>query len=222
MSSYVFMRLLESSAWRYDRGMRLFSRGRIVKIYEKIAAMVARPGIRILDVGCGTGGVALACAARGAEVVGIDRNADMLDVARSKTLPIGTKGTVEWLQLGAAEIEDRFEPSSIDAITACLVFSELSPDEQSYTLETALTRLRPGGDLVLADEVVPTSALRRFLLRITRAPVAVLTYVLTQTTTRSVKGLAESMRAAGYINVDEQRSWADFAIVHGRRPPEAA
>ncbi len=222
MSSYVFMRLLESSAWRYDRGMRLLSRGRIGKVYESMAAMVARPGIRILDVGCGTGGVAVACAARGAEVVGIDRNADMLDVARSKTLPFGARGTVEWLQLGAAEIEDRFGPSSLDAITACLLFSELSPDEQSYTLETVLTRLRPGGDLVLADEIVPASVARRFLFRMARAPVAVLTYLLTQTTTRSVEGLAESMRAAGYVNVDEQRPWADFLIVSGRRPLEAA
>ncbi len=222
MSSYVFMRLLESAAQRYDLGMRLLSRGRIDEVYESIAARVARPGVRVLDVGCGTGGVAVACAARGAEVVGIDRNADMLDVARSKTLPFGAKGTVEWLQLGAAEIEDRFGPSSLDAITACLLFSELSPDEQSYTLETALTRLRPGGDLVLADEVLPASAVRRFLFRIARAPVATLTYLLTQTTTRTVEGLSESMRSAGYVNVEEQRPSADFAIVHGRRPLEAA
>ena len=102
------------------------------------------------------------------------------------------------------------------------MFSELSPDEQAYTLATALTRLRPGGDLVLADEVVSASAARRFLLRIARTPVAALTYLLTQTTTRAVRGLADSVRAAGYVDVDEQRPWADFAIVRGHRPLEAA
>jgi demethylmenaquinone methyltransferase/2-methoxy-6-polyprenyl-1,4-benzoquinol methylase len=222
MSSYVFMRVLESSARRYDRGIRLLSHGRIDEVYESLAVMVARPGIRILDVGCGTGGVAVACAVRGAEVVGIDRNADMLEVARSKTLPFGAKGTVEWLQLSAAEIEDRFEPSSFDAITACLVFSELSPDERAYTLAICQTRLRPGGDLVLADEVVPASAARRFLHHLGRMPIAALTYLLTQTTTRAVRGLAEAVRAAGYVDVDEQLPWADFAIVRGRRPLEAA
>jgi demethylmenaquinone methyltransferase/2-methoxy-6-polyprenyl-1,4-benzoquinol methylase len=222
MSSYVFMKVLESAAHRYDRGMRLLSRGRIGEVYETLATMVARPDVRILDVGCGTGGVSLACAARGAEVVGIDNNADMLEVARSKTLPFGTKGTVEWLQLGAAEIEDRFEPSSFDAITACLLFSELSPDERAYTLAIALTRLRPGGQVVLADEVVPDSVARRFLHRLARTPVAVLTYLLTQTTTRAVPELAEPVRAAGYVDVDEQRPWPEFAIVRGRRPLEAA
>jgi len=222
VSSFVFMRVLESSARRYDRGIRLLSHGRIDEVYESLAVMVARPGIRILDVGCGTGGVAVACAVRGAEVVGIDRNADMLEVARSKNLPFGAKGTVEWLQLSAAEIEDRFEPSSFDAITGCLLFSELSPDEQTYTLAIALSRLRPGGDLVLADEVVPASAARRLIHHFARMPVVILTYLLTQTTTRAVRGLAEPLRAAGYVDVDEQRPWSDFAIVRGRRPLEAA
>jgi ubiquinone/menaquinone biosynthesis C-methylase UbiE len=222
MSSYVFMKVLESAAHRYDRGMRLLSRGRIDEVYERLAVMVAAPGSRILDVGCGTGGVALACAARGAEVVGIDRNADMLEVARSKTLPFGARGTVEWLQLSAAEVEDRFEPSSFDGITACLVFSELSPDEQAYVLGACLTRLQPGGHLVLADEVVPASMMHRVVHRLVRTGLAVVTYLLTQTTTRPVGGLVESVRAAGYVDVDETRPWADFAIVSGRRPLEAA
>ena len=222
MSSYVFMKVLESTAHRYDRGIRLLSRGRIEEVYERLASMAAAPGSRVLDVGCGTGGVALACAARGAEVVGIDRNADMLEVARSKALPFGAKGTVEWLQLSAAEIEDRFEPSSFDAITACLVFSEMSPDEQAYVLAVCRTRLRPGGSLVLADEVAPASPWRRIPYRLGRMGVAFVTYLLTQTTTRTVEGLAQSVRAAEYVDVDEQRPWADLAIVHGCRPLEAA
>jgi demethylmenaquinone methyltransferase/2-methoxy-6-polyprenyl-1,4-benzoquinol methylase len=222
MSSYVFMRVLESSARRYDRGMRLLSRGRISKVYTAVADRIAAPGLRILDMGCGSGGVALACAARGAEVVGIDRNADMLEVARSKGLPFGAKGSVEWQQLGVAEIEDRFEASSFDAITGCLLFSELSAGERNYTLTTALTRLRPGGDLVLADEIVPDSALGRLRHRLVRAPLALLTYLATQTTTRAVKSLAGAVEAAGFILVEDHRPWSDFAVVHGRRPHEAA
>jgi demethylmenaquinone methyltransferase/2-methoxy-6-polyprenyl-1,4-benzoquinol methylase len=216
------MKVLESAARRYDRGMQLLSRGRIGEVYTEVTDLVAAPGLRILDIGCGTGAVALACAARGAEVIGIDLNADMLEVARSKPLPFGTPGSVEWLQLSAIEIEDRFEPLSFDAITACLVMSELSADERAYTIAAALTRLRPGGQLVLADEAAPESAAQRVLHRLGRIPLAFLTYLLTQTTTRPVSGLADQLRTAGLVEVDEERPWPAFAIVRGYRPLEAA
>ncbi|MGD8605677.1 MAG: methyltransferase domain-containing protein, partial [Myxococcales bacterium] len=84
MSSFVWMKLLESAPERYDRGLRLLSAGRIQEVYEAIADRVAAPGRRILDMGTGTGSVALACAARGAKVVAIDINAQMLEIARAK------------------------------------------------------------------------------------------------------------------------------------------
>jgi demethylmenaquinone methyltransferase/2-methoxy-6-polyprenyl-1,4-benzoquinol methylase len=222
MSSYVLMRVLESRAERYDRGIRLLSRGRIGEMYARVADLVGTSENRVLDIGCGTGGVALACAARGAEVVGIDVNADMLEVARSKPLPVGMTGSVEWLQLSTAEIEDRFEPKTFDAVTACLVMSELSADERAYTLAVALTRLRPGGQLVLADEVVPDSSLHAFLHRALRMPLAVVTYLLTQTTTCAVRGLDEELQRAGFVEVDEDRLSPRFTIVSGHRPLEAA
>ena len=121
------MKFLESAPERYDRGIQLLSRGRIADIYERIADYSASPGNRVLDVGCGTGGVALACAARGAHVVAIDSNAGMLEVARAKPVPFGRVGDIEWLELGLAEIEDRFGETTLDAIVFCLVFGELSP-----------------------------------------------------------------------------------------------
>ena len=66
MSSFVWMKVLESAPERYDRGIRMLTRGRIGAVYERIARSVAAPGKRILDVGCGTGGVSFACAAHGA------------------------------------------------------------------------------------------------------------------------------------------------------------
>ncbi len=66
MSSFVWMKFLESAPERYDLGIRMLTGGRIAEAYERIAALAAAPGKRILDIGCGTGGVSLACAARGA------------------------------------------------------------------------------------------------------------------------------------------------------------
>ncbi len=222
MSSFVFMRALESAAYRYDRGMRLLSLGRIGGLYTRVAELAAAPSLRVLDLGCGTGGVALACAARGAEVVGIDRSADMLEVARSKPFPFGSRGSVEWHQLTVAEIEDRFDPGSFDAVTACLLFSELTPDERTYTLPIALGLLCPGGALVVADEVAPRSIALRLPYRAARLPLALATALLAGASTRPVDGLVEAIGESGFLDVDELRPWPDLAIITARRPLEAA
>jgi ubiquinone/menaquinone biosynthesis C-methylase UbiE len=217
VSSFVWMKVLESTPERYDRGIRLLSRRRIDDVYDQIARTVAGPGRRVLDVGCGTGGVSLACAARGAQVIAIDRDAGMLDVARRKSIPAGG-GRVEWLELDAAEIQDRV-PTGLDAVVSCLTFSELSPDEQTYTLRSALSRLKPGGLLVIADEATGGGPFTRLWRRLRRLPLACVTYLLTQTTTRPVEGLAERVRAAGFTSVDETRLWGgSFLILRARRP----
>jgi ubiquinone/menaquinone biosynthesis C-methylase UbiE len=220
MSSFVWMKVLESGPERYDRGIRMLSGGRIDDVYRRIAEIAAGPGRRVLDVGCGTGGVALACAARGAVVTAVDENAGMLEVARAK--PVAGGGSVEWLELGVAEIVDRVPEGSLDAVVSCLVFSELSPDERRYALRTARSRLRPGGELVIGDEVDPRTTAGRFWHRLKRAPVAALTYALTQATTRPVEDLAGLVREARFERVTEERRWSDtFLIVHAVRPEGA-
>ena len=166
--------------------------------------------------------MALACAARGASVVGIDINAEMLEVARSKAVPFATRGSVEWLQIGVAEVTDRFESATFDTITACLLMSELSPEEQAYTLSIAHSRLAPGGCLILADEVLPSSWAQRLLYRLVRVPLTIATYAISQSTTRPVDGLAPMLDEEGFIDVLDDRPWPDVAIVTGVRPLAAA
>ena len=222
MSTFAYMKVLESTPDRYDHGIRILSRGRIDQVYAKIADMVAAPGRRVLDLGCGTGGVALACAARGADVIGVDRNPGMLEVARSK--PAGRlPGKVEWLELGAAEVGDRVAERTLDAAVACLSFSELSRDEQAYVLEVLLTRLRAGGILVIADEVVPHGRLRRIAYHLRRLPVAAVTYVLTQARTHPLDDPTSLVARAGFVDIDSARLWSgSFLILRALRGRDGA
>ena len=223
MSSYVYMKVLESAPERYDRGIHRLSDGNIETIYELIASEVATPKARVLDVGTGTGGVALACAARGANVVGIDSNPGMLEIARRKAEAGALDGHCEWLELGAMEIEDRFEKASLDAVVACLVFSELQPEERDYVLGMAYSRLEVGGRIVIADEVRPRSPMQRVWRAARRAPAQLWTYFLTQTTTRPVESLSQSLRDTGFAQVTEKRLGDDdFAIVSGIRTEAAS
>jgi ubiquinone/menaquinone biosynthesis C-methylase UbiE len=216
MSSFVWMRVLESSPERYDRGIRLLSGGRIAEVYERLAARAAGPGRRVLDIGCGTGGVALACAARGADVVALDRDPGMLEVARQKPLPPGP-GSVQWVDASAAEIEDHVPLGALDAVVSCLAFSEMSQAEQDHALRASLGRLRPGGLLAIADECPARSGWRRAWLRLRRLPLAAAVYFLTQATTRAVEGLAERVRAAGFVDVHVEELWETFELVTARR-----
>lgn len=217
MSSFVWMRFLESAPMRYDRGIRMLTGGRIEEVYRRIAALAATPGRRILDIGCGTGNLSLACAARGAVVVGIDIDGGMLEVARNKPAP--PSGRVEFVELAAAEIEDHFPAESFDAVVSSLAMSEMSREEQDYALRTAYSRLVPGGVIVIADETEPQDPLLRLAYRLRRLPLGALTYLLTQTTTRPVHNLEERMRTAGFRNLEAERMWSgSFVIVHAVKP----
>lgn len=222
MSTFVWMRVLESAPERYDAGMRLLTAGGIGEVHQRIAERVAAPGRRVLDVGCGTGGVALACAARGAEVVGVDPNAGMLEVARRKAARNPGGERVRWLEVGVAEMEDVLPEASFDAATSCLAFSELSPDEQRYALRVLRRLIRPGGLLVIADEVEPREAGARILRRLLRAPLAALTYLLTQTSTRPVDDPAGLVRGAGFELVARRPAGGGLVEIVARRPPDAA
>ena len=52
-----------------------------------------RPGERVVDVGCGTGSVALLAAERGARVTGVDPAARLLEVARAEAASRGLDAT---------------------------------------------------------------------------------------------------------------------------------
>lgn len=218
MPSFLYMKILESTPERYDRGIRILSRGRIDEIYGMIAETVAGRGKAVLDIGCGTGNVSLACAARGSPVTGIDINSGMLEIARKKAEKAGLDKKIDFLEIGVAEMKDRFEEKSMDACVSCLAFSELSNDEQSYAISSAYSILKDDGIMIIADETVPGNAGRRVLHALTQAPVRLLAYVLTQSTTRPVDGLASKLRNAGFVGIEIKRKWGDsFIIIKARR-----
>lgn len=222
MSTYVYMKILESAPERYDRGLRLLTFGRVAKMYDAVAEAVAPPGTtpRVLEIGCGTGNLTQRLAERGAQVTGVDINPDMLAVARAKL--DGRGGQVELVEMAAVEIRERLPAASFDVVAATLVLSEMSPEEQAYVLEAAHDVLRPGGRIVVADEVRPNSLGGRLAHALVRWPLAVLTYAVTQTSTSTVRDLVGVVRAAGFHIVEERRLPGGAGMVVGERLPEGA
>jgi ubiquinone/menaquinone biosynthesis C-methylase UbiE len=206
--SYVFMKVLESAPRRYDLGIRLLSLGRISRVHQEMAERGVSEGSRALDIGCGTGSLAIACARRGAQVTGIDTSPQMLDIARRKVEQAGLTDSIALLQMSAIELDEGFEPESFDTIMSSLTFSELSDDEQCFVLRQCRRLLKDGGRLIVADETVPPSWPKRLLHLAVRLPLAAVTYVLTQTTTRAVTELERKIADAGF-----EIQWANTSLL---------
>lgn len=99
-----------------------------------------RAGDRVLDVATGTGAVAAAAVARGAEVTGVDISEEMLEVARER-VPEATfaAGDAEGLAL---------EGPFFDAVIAGFLINHLPAPERALGAWTRL--MRPGGRLGLS------------------------------------------------------------------------
>ncbi len=199
--SYVYMKVLESAPERYERGMRLLTLGRIERVRTDIAARL-RPGSRVLDLGCGTGALAVQLARKDCQVTGVDISLPMLARAARRVRQAGLEERVTLRQLGAVNLDTAFEDGVFEAVVSTLVFSELSDDEITYTLAECRRVLKSGGQLLIADEVLPGSVLGRIVTFLSRLPFVLAAFVLTQNTTHRVAGLGNRVEEAGFRILD--------------------
>ncbi|HEY0131082.1 MAG TPA: class I SAM-dependent methyltransferase [Allosphingosinicella sp.] len=98
-------------------------------------------GRRILDVGCGAGALSLAAAGRGAEALGVDISAPLVETALTRAGRIGA--SAYFVQADAQS--HRFEPHRFDALVSRFgVMFFADPVEAFRNLRSAV---RPGGAL---------------------------------------------------------------------------
>jgi SAM-dependent methyltransferase len=113
-------------------------------IHDRIVeALEIGPGARVLDVACGTGGIALRAARAGADVVGIDISPDQLGKARRAAEAEGLEirfDAGDCAQLPYADAAFDVVVSAFGAIFA--------PDHEQTAAELARV-CRPGGRLAL-------------------------------------------------------------------------
>ena len=196
MCAYVLMKVLESSERRYDLGMEILTLGNEVKAKIEIASRIA-PGERVLDLGVGTGTLAIYCADRGAEVLGIDVSPAMIQLAEEKVSRSGLEGRVRLKGMSVVEMDDLPEVS-FDTVVATFLFSELSEDEQLYALTEVHRVLKPCGRIIILDESIPSTLTERSIQLLVRIPLLVLTLLVAQTKTTPLRGIHERLSEAGF------------------------
>lgn len=123
------------------------------KDYEEECRLLVRlfqqwgegPVRRILDLGCGTGNHAVRLAARGFEVVGVDRSAEMLRIAQDKIRESGLTLRLRQSDIREVQLDETFD-------AALMMFAVLGYQERDAdvvrALQAARRHLRPKGLLV--------------------------------------------------------------------------
>jgi len=116
------MKILESRPERYDTGINFLSGGHAAKIRKQIVREFVKPGMSLLDIGCGTGLLIEEAAKAGAEVKGIDISEGMLKVAQKRIENSGLQDKVSIYNAGVVEIDALFPENSFDLIVSTLGF----------------------------------------------------------------------------------------------------
>ena len=108
----------------------------------------------VLDAGCGTGRVAIELARRGVDVVGVDLDPAMLDVARRKA------PSLEWIEadLSALDLGRHFDL----VLLAGNVLLFVAPGSEAAVVERLAAHLGPSGRLVAGFRLGAGLSLHRY------------------------------------------------------------
>ncbi len=115
--------------------------------------------MRVLDLGCGTGVLALLLAGRGCDVVGVDPAAASLAVARGK---LGAD-QVRWIDGDASSLADAdIGAFDLATMTANVAMAIAEDAQWATALHALAAALRPGGHLVFESRVPAAHAWERW------------------------------------------------------------
>lgn len=103
-----------------------------------------QPNARVLDVGCGTGVVALTAARRGAQVTGVDLTPELIARARENATLAGL--TIEWHEGDAEALP--FSDQSFDFVVS--QFGHMFAPRPEVALAEMLRVLKPGGTIAFS------------------------------------------------------------------------
>lgn len=222
MLMYGWMKFVEIAPERYDWAVKLMTVGRLDRLKDRIAEMIQR-GDRVLDVGCGTGTLAMRCLRRGAYVTGLDISEHMLSVAHKNAEREGLADRLTLIKDSITQLHKHASPMSYDYILCTMVLGEFSTEYLQYVFKECFDLLRPKGRLLIADEVRPENLFARAVYQIMLAIAWIPQFLLLRRVTYPVVNLKQRIEEAGF-NITCSESWflTSFNLIAAEKPERAS
>jgi ubiquinone/menaquinone biosynthesis C-methylase UbiE len=152
-------------ALRFSSLTRLFDP--VIAIYGRerefkrrvLRAAELKPGERVLDLGCGTGTLALMARETepGIEIEGLDADPEILATARSKAERAGE--SIRFVQGMSTELP--YGDGELDVVLSTLFFHHLRDADKGATASEIRRVLKPGGRVIVGDVGRPQDLLMR-------------------------------------------------------------
>ena len=159
---------MHSEARYYDLLAWLLTLGRERAFRERLVELARlAPGAAVLDVGCGTGTLAVAAKRRvgaAGTVHGIDASPEMIDRARRKA---GKAGVDVAFQTAVVESLP-FPDAQFDAVLSTLMLHHLPRPARQQCAREMRRVLKPGGRVLAVDFATPARERRGLLARLHR------------------------------------------------------
>ena len=220
MLMYSWMVWVEYAPERYDFSVKLLTGGKIDKIKDEIASRIF-PFETVLDIGCGTGSLGIKCIDRGARVIGMDISESMLKECRKNLRRTRNEYDFLIIKDSITNLKKHFEPNSLDAVVSTMVVGELSKPYLDHIFRECHDILKPGGKLLIADEVWPKGKVARFFFRIVIAVMWVPQFAILRRAFFPIKDLVGIIKGAGF-EIASEKTWpfSSFQLVEGRKPDD--
>jgi ubiquinone/menaquinone biosynthesis C-methylase UbiE len=198
----------------YDPVVRWTTRERAFKT-ALLAQAGLKAGDRVLDLACGTATLTIAAkqACANAQIVGLDGDPQILELARAKAQAAGVDLQFELALSHQAPLAD----ASTDVVLSSLFFHHIARDAKLATFREMHRVLRPGGRIHIADWGKAANPLMRALFYLIQLLDGF------KTTADNVNGLLpEFMRRSGFVDVSETVRFATplgtIALYAARKP----
>lgn len=204
MIIYGLMKFTEYIPSMYDVVMNLITFGNHKKAHRLITSEI-REGIKVLDIGCGTGDIAIKCAEAGAEVHAIDASPQMLKIFRKKLEGNPVRKNIILYEGGAGSIAEILEKKRFNVIVMSLLLGELPVLVRNQTLRNANELLKDNGVIIISDELWPENIVLSAFYTVLFAIFFIPNFLLTRTLIRPVKNLKKDVERLN-LKIREKKS----------------
>jgi len=201
---YGLMKFVEQAPFHYEKFMNIISLGRYGRSLEKLIEQVS-VGDSVLDVGCGSGKVALGCAKKGAQVVALDSSIQMLDILRSRAKKQSLSSNIKIVNAGSASMDKVLNGEKFDVIIASLMLGELIDDLRFRTLMQMRDHLKDKGFILINDELWPDVKIKAFFYNLLFCISFIPNFLFTRTVIRPVKNLPDDLAKLN-LKIDEKKN----------------